>query len=262
MAKNPGFGVVALLFCASLVFFKLSPDLSAEPPHAGPAPVAGSFSFPALTDARKNEIRAEELFRRQVAKEIATGEEKGTSWWSVLNSSFALWFLSSVVVSGLTAAVALYQKKHSDEKQRKDLQTRLVTEISYRINNGLVAMHLDEKRVGAGNVYAQGAVYAEALDYLNNRVYSGARLLDFSIHQDYKTRQFLSLLFELRGSAGAVQRQPLRDADGEYSALEALADDAGIQNPAVDNASSLRAIAQSIQRLEKLRDNPAWKNLP
>ena len=196
-----------------------------------------------------------------MAKEIAAGEEKGTSWWSVLNSSFALWFLSSVVVSGLTAAVALYQKKHSEEKQRKDLQTHLVTEISYRINNGLIAMHLDEKRVNAGNVYAQGALYNEALSYLDNRVYTGALLLDFSIHQDYKTRRFLSLLFELHGSADAGQRPPLREADREYSALEALADDAGIQNPAVDKANALSAVAQSIERLEKLRDNPAWKNL-
>jgi hypothetical protein len=114
---------------------------------------------------------------------------------------------------------------------------------------------------GAGNVFAQGALYNEALSYLDNRVYnSGGLLLDFSIHQDYKTRRFLSLLFELRGSADAVKRPALRDADLEYSALEALADDAGIQNPAVDNASSLNAIAQSIERLEKLRDNPAWKN--
>ena len=232
------------------------PSLSAES-----APAARIQSPSVLTDAQKNEIRAEERFRHETEKEIVTEEGKDTSWWSVLNSSFALWFLSSVVVSGLTAAVALYQKRHSAQKQRINLQTRLTTEISYRINNSLVAIRLDVKRVNAGNLYAQGWIYDEALSYLNNRVYSEKQLLDFSIHQDYKTRRFLSLVFELRSTVGAALLPALREAQNAYAAIEALADDAAIENPVQDKAGTLRAIGQSIEQLERLRDNEGWKNL-
>lgn len=255
------FSLIALMVGASLVALGPSPNLCAEPPHAAPSLPISPPPPPALTDAQKNQIRAEELFRRQVAKEIAAEEGKGFSWWSVLNSSFALWFLSSVVISGLTAAVAVSQKRHADKKQKQDLQTRLATEISYRIDNGLVAMHLDNKRVAAGSVYSQDVIYNEALAYLNNTIVTGSQQLDFSIYQDYKTRRFLSLLFELRGSVDSAQLALLKDANQAYAALEALADDSAIQNLVADKTNALAAVAQAIRWLEKLRDNTAWKDL-
>jgi hypothetical protein len=119
-----------------------------------------------LLEEEKNRIRAEEVFRQEVRREIETGMAKqstGKQFWSVLNSSFALWFLSSVVIASLTTVVTMYQKSHSEQMQKTDIQRRLNMEISSRIAEGLVALHLDQKRIEGGKAFFASAISNEAL---------------------------------------------------------------------------------------------------
>jgi hypothetical protein len=54
-----------------------------------------------LTEDEKKHIREEELFRREVQQQFDPEKPPasiGKRLWSLMNSGFALWFLSSIVV--------------------------------------------------------------------------------------------------------------------------------------------------------------------
>ncbi len=90
-----------------------------------------------LTEREKGKIRAEETFRFELHKQLKaktnSGRSKRERVWSVLNSSFILWILSSVVLSSLTAGYTFYSNRRAKAEERSKLEYRLNTEISYRI---------------------------------------------------------------------------------------------------------------------------------
>jgi hypothetical protein len=218
-----------------------------------------------LLEEEKNRIRAEEVFRQEVRREIEAGmpeRSKGNRFWSVLNSSFALWFLSSVVIAGLTAAVTTYQKSQSEHMQKADIQRHLNTEIGTRIAEGLVALRLDIKRIESGKVFFPSAVYTEAISYLDNRVTDGRKLLDFSTYPEYRLRSFRSLIFELSAVVEQSELPGLRQAEVTYGKLVALADHAALgenYSEPPDMSKSSSAVKESILILEQLQKNPFWK---
>ena len=154
------------------------------------------------------------LSQNLFAFSTGAAEPEGSQLWKILNSSFALWFLSSVVVGTLTALVARYQKDQSERAQKATVERRLNTEISSRLADGLVAMRLDHKRVTEkSNVYFASAMYNEAIYYLDNRVTDNDKNpLDFSVYPEYKHRRFRSLLFELSAVAEHRAMHALHEA--------------------------------------------------
>jgi hypothetical protein len=57
-----------------------------------------------LSDEQETRIREEEIFRQEVRNELGSQKpaaSPGGKFWKFLNSSFALWFLSSVFLGSL-----------------------------------------------------------------------------------------------------------------------------------------------------------------
>jgi hypothetical protein len=220
-----------------------------------------------LFDEDRNRIRAEEIFRAAVRQQLLTQAPKDSSakrFWAVLNSSFSLWFLSSVVLGGLTAAVAMYQRSHAEQTQRVQTQLRLNTEFSSRIENGLVALNLDVRRVDGGQAFLASAIYNEGLAYLDNRMTYNGQKLDFSVYPEYRDRGFQSLLFELRVVAEESGLPALRAAETDYKRLAELADQAamtesrsGRMRPS--KAQSLGAVAKAFELLGHLQAHGLWQ---
>jgi hypothetical protein len=187
-----------------------------------------------------------------------------TTLWSVLNSAFALWFLSSVVVAGLTTALTLYQKNRTEKTEKAEHRRRLNIEIGNRIAGGLIALRLDRQRIASGSAYYAGAIYGEALSYLNNRVMDGSNRLDFSIYPEYRWQSFRPLLFDLSAFVTQSELPDLRKADATYAKLEDLTDRACIaengstQTP--EASQTLSAVEDSILILQHLQAYPSWKN--
>lgn len=184
--------------------------------------------------------------------------------WTVLNSSFALWFLSSVVLAGITAAFARYQKNQSARTQKTATQEHLNTEISSRIADGVIAMRLEQKRVDNGKVYWSSAMYGEARSYMDNR-FAGAdgKVLDFSIYPEYQGRRFRSLIVEFSAVAMPSMLPALREAQAAYTKLEELADRTSLDedySKDPDRAPCLAAIKESCEVLERLQANPFWRS--
>jgi hypothetical protein len=183
--------------------------------------------------------------------------------WTALNSPFALWFLSSVVIAGITTAFTLYKKNQNDRSEKAANARRLNTELGNRIAEGLVALGLDHKRIDNGKTYYQGSIYCEALTYLNNRVLDGKNVLDFSTYPDFRWRSFRSLIFELSAVAAPSEIPALRNANLTYEKLVDLADQASLaedysQPPNVDKTVS--AIKESTAILEALQKYSPWKS--
>jgi hypothetical protein len=183
--------------------------------------------------------------------------------WSALNSPFALWFLSSVVIAGLTTVFTLYNKSQNDRSEKAANARRLNTEIGNRIADGIITKRLDKTRIESGKTFYPGAVYCNTLSYLNNRVTDDNKPLDFSTYPDYQSRSFRSLIFELGTVVAQSELPKLRKANLTYEKLVDLADQACIaddysQPP--DMGKTLSAVNDSATILEHLQSYTPWKS--
>lgn len=89
-----------------------------------------------LTDDELGRIKEEEIFREQVRRTLQppTSEPTlGFRVWTLVNSSIVLWFLSSVVIAGVTQVYSCQQSRQSEQVRKRELQRRLDTEIGNRI---------------------------------------------------------------------------------------------------------------------------------
>jgi hypothetical protein len=188
----------------------------------------------------------------------------GSPLWTFLNSSFVLWFLSSVVVAGITAGYAKYQKSQTERTKKTTARDHLNIEISSRIANAVVALRLEDKRVTNGTTYWASVMYTEAIRYLDNRITdNNGKPLDFSIFPEYRGRRFRSLIVELGAVAEAATLTALREAQAAYTRLEELADVTPLgedytKDP--DREKCLVAIRESCTILEALQTHPFWRD--
>ena len=78
-----------------------------------------------LNDDEKKRIRAEEIFRHEMQREIKTELGRRAKWatvLSIMNSAFFLWFLSTVVIGALTFFYARSERLKEDERRQYDRQ--------------------------------------------------------------------------------------------------------------------------------------------
>jgi hypothetical protein len=264
LSRMPSMKCVLSLLCIWIVCATSPEDASGEASAAGVAAMV--YAPTTLPEAEQNRIRAEEIFRHEVTRKIETEAPKdsvGRRLWTLLNSSFALWFLSSVLVGGLTAAVTKYQKRYAERMRVLDLRRRLKTEISSRIADGLVALHLEEKRIVKGAAYYALTIYNQTISYLDNHVTSEGKLLDFSIYPEYRPRRFRSLIIELSALAEPATLAALSEAQQGFAQLVELADQVSTtedySKPA-DESAGLEAARKSIESLNRLQANPCWQS--
>jgi hypothetical protein len=55
-----------------------------------------------LTAEEQDRIRAEEVYRSEIRERLANDRSGGRGGWKFLNSAFALWFLSTIVIGGMS----------------------------------------------------------------------------------------------------------------------------------------------------------------
>jgi hypothetical protein len=103
-----------------------------------------------LNEDDKARIRAEEIFRGEVHLELEA-QRPPKPWhervWSLLNSSFMLWVLSSVVLSVVSFEYARHQARVEQRKLHADLERSLTTEIGNRISMAQNGLRIDTMRI-------------------------------------------------------------------------------------------------------------------
>src|ERR1700722_3831040 len=164
-------------------------------PHPSPITVTnGGVTALALTDAQQAEIRAEEIYRSQVRQELDAKPDETTSrLWTALNSSFVLWLLSSVVLSGIAACYTGWQNRHAKIKENRELIEKLDTEISNRIYEALSATVSYEGSIRNDKFWQPQSYYSLMLNYLNNN-FDPATGPDFSIFREFTPCGFRCLV--------------------------------------------------------------------
>ncbi len=84
-----------------------------------------------LTDEQKTAIRTEEAYRAEVRAELVARRPKGlpARVWRFLNANIVVWFLGSVVATGIVIFVDGREQRRAAE----ELQQKLDTEIASRV---------------------------------------------------------------------------------------------------------------------------------
>jgi hypothetical protein len=81
-----------------------------------------------------NRIRAEEIVRFEVKKELEKNDKGSQSkLWTFLNSNFGLFILSSIVLGLISWGYTTLQTRSAENVQKRVLERRLVTEMRYRV---------------------------------------------------------------------------------------------------------------------------------
>lgn len=201
-----------------------------------------------LTDEEKTRIRAEEIFRDEVRRELGEKEHPSRAQriWKILNSSLALWFLSSVVLAGLTTAVTSYQARHTERLRKSETERRLDTEISSRIGLALRVVRIEQTQVKHGAPPPDGYPYGTAVAYLDNSFANSS--LDYSIYPEYKARTFRSLVFERASVADPSERADLIQAIGLN---DKLLDRGSRSNGEKRNAEQAEPVIELLKSLTK-----------
>jgi hypothetical protein len=211
--------------------------------------------FLELTQEEKDRIKAEELYRHEIRQQIEQSSvKKKEKIWGFLNSSFTLWFFSSVVIAGLTTFFAGKQNELSEVLKKSSIENRLNNEISYRISEALITINL---KMASSD--AQG-IYEIAYSYLNNRVKDESGNVDlskynFSLCPEYQTRTFDSLIFELGTLIDKAQVLKLQKALQTYKSLEHLVDTANSEK--IYNNEDINI---AVAKLDSLQNISFWKS--
>jgi hypothetical protein len=206
-----------------------------------------------LTEEQKAQLRAEEYFRSEVREEIARNCPAASGakrLWHLLNSQFALWFLSSVVISGVTWIAVSSINEYKSAKERKEHTRALCLEIQCRLTQAFRALRLDASRANAD--YLPQSIYATYVGILNNADFITRRSPngDVSVFPEFRERTFRSLLFVAQNSLKASEAEVIRSRD--LSSFEDLLDRASTNVEATAETRK-RAFAEATRIITQMR---------
>jgi len=191
-----------------------------------------------LTTTREAEIRAEETLRLLVRDELDRTRTK-KPLWTLANSPFFLWFLSSIVL----ASISFLYAKH-EEQQRKDLEThatlrKLDAEMAIRLDH-LLGLVEDPK------------VTSSTLRQEIVQTWTGQR---GTLYAEYKSMGLFSLAALAQIHASGKEAAEIRSARLAFDRLwTALKKDVDWKDP-----SELDAFASGAKSLIRLAALGRWR---
>jgi hypothetical protein len=88
-------------------------------------------------------IAQDEIIRQKVRDELAAVKAEGSKTWRFVNSSFGLWVLSSVLLSGVVFIYSEYSAYRTEQRAEVARVSNLRAEISYRLDTNLIGKIFD-----------------------------------------------------------------------------------------------------------------------
>lgn len=207
-----------------------------------------------LTPEEILRIKQEEALRAEIRKELTPPEPlTDDKWqqkiWKLLNSTFGIWFLSSVVVA---VAVHFYNENEASRRERetqrkeqeaesrrtRDVYGRITIEIAYRLSSTMTRLKAVSEKFGQRlDAESQHAI-SKAFDPL--RKPAGEE--NPPLFPEYKSYSGVALIAELRRHAGEAERQTLTEILAKTSGFieETVRDKIRPERPASHVALELR----------------------
>lgn len=93
-----------------------------------------------LTDEEADRIRLEEHYRYEIRQRLCT-DKQPSRLWAFLNSSFGMWILSAIVLSGLGSLYTKHREQHETQEREQQAVERLDLEIGYRFSQVQVFLY-------------------------------------------------------------------------------------------------------------------------
>jgi hypothetical protein len=212
---------------------------------------------------------AEEVYRDKVRRGLELSEPTPTlrrRLWLFLNSSVALWFLSSIVLTGLTTVFTIQQNRHKEELKNTEALRRLDIEISNRIFQARARLRIDDDAVrNRGCLYAPASIYSNVVKTLNNsHLDEGA---DFSVYPDYQKRTFRSLVVELNSVVDLSAQSELNETLLAFedlvdwgSSINCPPEGQKLKTEIYTQQGSLEAIAKADEVLQRRLLKQRWRS--
>ncbi|HVF66970.1 MAG TPA: hypothetical protein VM914_04880 [Pyrinomonadaceae bacterium] len=86
-----------------------------------------------ITEDEKARIRAEEEFRAELKREFAE-KQKPNRLWTFVNSTFGLWLLGSVTLTGITFLYQSHESSYKTAAERAEVRRKVRQELATRFN--------------------------------------------------------------------------------------------------------------------------------
>jgi hypothetical protein len=222
-----------------------------------------------LTEEAKIRIRLEEEYRLNIRRELESatvGKTRQSKTWALLNSSFALWFLSTIVLGLITWAYSSYTNRLAGQSAEAERIRHLDLEISGRISAVPITLDIwgSDVRIRGDRLYSLSGIYLGVASILDNdRLDASGNRHDDSQFPEYRERHFTSLLVERLSTADAVHREYLLKARDGYKQFYRLGyevdpADFGDWPPSKRVAAVKEAVANSKQILRQNFIAPEW----
>jgi hypothetical protein len=218
----------------------------------------------------RRRMREEEIFRQEVRKELEAedaNKSKPKAVWKALNSSFAIWFLTTVVIGLITWSYAAYSDYRQAATRKDEGIQRLDTEIAGRVGAALNVIENMKAEMNQGTAYyPRTGVFDEVVKTLDLSPGAPRR---GGVYPDFRERSFRSLLVELQRLESKETQNDLKAASAEYVAILSNANrgtKAGARmGSAVDLTPTERddmskAISEAREAVDKLAGVARWKS--
>jgi hypothetical protein len=204
-----------------------------------------------LVEAKSPSEREEEKDADKAPKSLAD------KIWAVLNSSFGLWVLSSVVLAWITKTYSVRESRKAENLKKTETAKRLDTEIAFRVAMALDGTRINEARLQSSPTTPRG-IYQVAYNYLENYFIKLSEERDFSVFPEYRERTFRALILELMTVVDTHEVPHLKRA---LDAYEELSEGGDIGSEDSSPQACLEAFAKVKELLQKEIILKRWKTL-
>jgi len=161
-----------------------------------------------LSDEERRRIRAEEIFRDEIRRELAAHDSRRSRLWAFTNSSIFIWFLSSVVVAAITTGYSRCSEATRVSAASEETKRRLNVELSRRA----AELEAELAAVAAAPEVAKDERFREALNTV--------RRAHTPIFTEFSDRPLSSILWEREQVERIAAVKPCREAFDVAARLE------------------------------------------
>lgn len=168
-----------------------------------------------LSQQELDKIREEEFYRHEIRNSLNTKSINRSRLLLVLNSPFFLWFMSSCLISLITWKYTEWKSHYDIQNKTNERINKIDDEITARLENSTYSI--------IANVLEK-VTYKDSLK-TNNPF---KKLFDFPssdeiYNPEFKDRNFISLLFELKGLvSNEQQKDKIENAIWESTGAKSL----------------------------------------
>lgn len=193
-----------------------------------------------LTQEEKDKIKAEEIFRYEIQKDLKKSNKPKKSIWNFINSAFGLWLLSSVFLGFLTYQYNQWNegKKTSDRRSRQVRKLDIEIYRRVMILNGevdhLLSFQPDSTEDDPDRVFSRNL--EKSIRKMNSKT-------DY-VFEDFRKRKLSSLLFELYSLAEDKDRPMLETTFSNVFRIEQMTSAINKRTSLIEAKNMLKSITE------------------